>query len=129
MLALLPITPILQTLPALGPRPPGDLHKMILHAVTSHGLPVDPLGHLDGGHGGEPCGWVGNKQLQPQVLESGVKMVSAETVASPAVLQTLLSHQGQTLSEGIHGVDRPSVMVDTALVRPAVPVLSQPGQI
>ena len=119
---------------------------LLLHAVTSHGLPVDPLGHLDGGHGGEPRGWVGNKQLQPQVLESGVKVVSAETVASPAVLQTLLSHQGQTLSveiiiniflfifvllkpEGIHGVDRPSVMVDTALVRPAVPVLSQPRQI
>ena len=92
--------------------------------MTSHSLPVNPLGHLDGGHGGEPCSWVGHEQLEPHVPEAGVEVVSAEAVAPPAVLQPLLSHEGQTLSvqiivkillfiflllkpEGIHGVDRP----------------------
>ena len=66
--------------------------------MPRHGLPVDPLGHLDGGHGGEPRGGVGHEQLEPEGGESGVKMVSTQTMAPPAVLQTLLSHKGQSLS-------------------------------
>ena len=124
---------------------------ILLHAVPGHGLPVDPLRYLDGGDGGQPRGGVRHEQLQPEVSEAGGEVVSAEAVAPPAVLQPLLRHQGQTLPgeikietrtrrllsvicvifkpEGIHGVDWPSVMVDTALVRPAVPVFSQPRQI
>ena len=69
--------------------------------MTSHSLPVNPLGHLDGGHGGEPRGGVGHEQLEPQRGESGVEVVSTQAMAPPAVLQTLFSHKSQTLSEEI----------------------------
>ena len=69
--------------------------------MPGHGLPVDPLGHLDGGHGGQPGGGVCHEQLEPQRGDARVEMVSAEAVTPPAVLQTLLSHQGQALSEEI----------------------------
>ena len=102
---------------------------LLLHAVTSHSLPVDSLRNLDGGDSGQSGASIRHKQLQSQVGEASVKMISAESVSPPGVLQALLRHHGQPLSESVHGVDRSSVVVDTTLVWPAIPVLSQPRQI
>ena len=106
-----------------------DIVILLLHAVARHGLPVDPLGHLDGGDGGQPGGGLGHEQLEAEAGEAGVEMVGAEAVAAPAVLQPLLRHHGEPLPEGVHGVDGPGVVIHAALVWPAVPVLSQPAEV
>merc|ERR1719322_111749 len=112
-----------------GSQTSGYLNLVSLHAIASHGSPVDTVGDLDGGDGGQPRAGVGHEQLEAEVGEAGVEMVGTEPVSPPAVLQPLLRHQGEPLPQGVHGVDGPGVVVHTALVGPAVPVLAKPTQI
>ena len=102
---------------------------LLLHAVASYCLPVDSLRHLDGGDCGQPVVGILNEELQPQLSQPSVELVSAELVSPPAVLQALRGDGCQPLPEGVHGVDRPRVVIDPALVWPAVPVLAQPAQV
>ena len=47
-------------------------------------------------------------------------------MSPPAVLESFLGDHSETLSQPVHGVDRPGVVVDAALALPAVPVLAEP---
>ena len=97
--------------------------------MASNRLPVDSLGHLDGGDGGKSVVWILNKKLQPKLSQPSVELVSTEFVSPPAVLQSLRRDGCQALPEGVHGVDRTGVVIHPPFVWPAVPVLAQPAQV
>ena len=97
--------------------------------MSRHGLPVDALRDLDGGDGGQPVVRVLDEELQSELSQTSVELVSTELVSPPAVLQPLLRDGGQALPEGVHGIDGASVVIHPALVWPTCPVLSQPAQV
>ena len=145
VLALFPITPILQTLPALGPRPPEISTKWFFMAwphtamksIPSGTLIVFTVGNLweskikkkAKDKSQRPGFWIWDKHLKTKISKTSLECVGGKPVSPPAVLEPLLGNHGEALAQPVHGVHRPCVVVDPPLALPAVPVLAQPVEV
>ena len=87
-----------------------NLNTVLIQQVGGEGFAIDTIGDLDGGQGGQPVG-ERHVQLKAHALQASPQLFAVAAVASPGILEPLLTQQTQGLTQAVVHVHRSGVVI------------------